>query len=323
MTATNHSASHTCGIHAQGTHHDNFGQVHLIILCITNIAFTIAGILLNSFVLCTFVKSRLLRDKPGSFFLVAVLSAVDLLVVAIVHPLAVVYLLSEIRESDVCDYEFLYNILRHLLCSLSSYVLLLMSAERYVAILYPYFYQRSMTIRKMSWSVALLCLVIIGEWLLVVIVKSTKGVVIITQISILFFASGAIYTTIYLIAKKKRRQNTARSRERQHFLKNIKITSLYVLVSLTFTACFLPTLGAYILMYFVKPGNRLYQTYLIFRLWARTFVTMNSTFNCLIFFWKNATLRNEAKMLALKFWPRATFVSSEVSSTLNFVPTPR
>jgi hypothetical protein len=31
----------------------------------------------------------------------------------------------------------------------------------------------------------------------------------------------------------------------------------------------------------------------LFNLWALTFVSTNSTFNCLIFFWKNSILRRE------------------------------
>jgi hypothetical protein len=32
---------------------------------------------------------------------------------------------------------------------------------------------------------------------------------------------------------------------------------------------------------------------MLFNLWSRTLVAMNSTFNCLIFFWRNSILRRE------------------------------
>ncbi len=293
----------TCGIHFPGDQRQYFGT-HFIVLCITNITFAIAGLLLNGLVLYIFVRSRLLRSKT-SFFLVAMLSAFDLLVVSVVHPLAVAYLYSEITQDDaVCKYEKLYNMLRPLLCSLSNYVLLAMSAERFIAVCFPFYYQRSVTKRKISGCVALICFIVIGEWLLTVKVKSTRIIIVIKQISFFFLASGIIYTTIYIIARKKRpRNNISQSREfreqRLHFLKNIKLSSLYVLVTLTFTVCYCPTLVVYFLEYFLKPhgGDSRYPVFLIFRLWAQTFVTMNSTFNCCIYFWKNSILRKEAKKI--------------------------
>ena len=295
---TTNNSTNKCGV----SQREYFG-IHLIVLCTTNITFAIAGILLNGLVLCIFVRSKFLRSQK-SFFLVAVLSAVDLVVVSVVHPLAVAYLYSEITHNDVvCKYAMLYNILRQLLCSLSSYVLLTMSAERFIAVFCPFYYQRAITKHKMSWCVALICLIILGQWLLTVQVHWTRRIVVVIQISFLFLASGIIYTTIYITARKKHRHNynISQSRElreqRRHFLKNIKLSSLYVLVTLTFMVCYCPTLTAYILEYFIKPGDNLYPTFLIFRLWAQTFVTMNSTFNCCIYFWKNSILRTEAKKL--------------------------
>jgi hypothetical protein len=32
---------------------------------------------------------------------------------------------------------------------------------------------------------------------------------------------------------------------------------------------------------------------MLFKLWSGTLVAMNSTFNCLIFFWRNSILRRE------------------------------
>ena len=292
-----------CGLYSQaGTQRDYYYGIHLLVLCITNVTVAMAGISLNGFVLYIFLKSSLLRSKTG-FFLVAVLSAFDLLVVIVVHPLAVVYLYSEIIQSNVvCKYEMFYNMLRYLMCSLSSYVLLVMSTERLIGVCFPFYYQRSVTKSKISWCVALTCLIIIGEWLLTIKVKSTRIIMVIAQLSFLFLAAGIIYTVIYITARKKRAQNSIfQSRElreqRQHLLKNIKLNSLYVLVTLTFIVFLCPTLVTYILEYYSKPADSHYPIFLIIRLWARTFVTMNSTFNCCVYFWKNSILRKEAKKI--------------------------
>ena len=132
-------------------------------------------------------------------------------------------------------------------------------------------------------------------------VTSTKVIVVITKINILFLATGVIYTIIYIIARQKRHhKNISQSRDareqRRHFWQNIKLSSVYVLVTVTFTVCFTPTLVVYILQNFVKPGDSSYHNiFFIFRLWAGAFLTMNSTFNCCVFFWKNSALRKEAK----------------------------
>ena len=298
---TSNTSTHTCGI---DTSRSKVFDINLILLCCANVTCFVPGILLNGLVLYTFVKSSLLRSKT-SLYLLAVTSAVDLLVVIIVHPLSLIYFHSEMEQNGaVCKYEMLYNILRHLLCSISSYILLLMSAERFTAVCCPFYYQRFMTKRKLSWCAVFVCLSMSGIWLLTVEVTSTKVIVVITQIIFFFLVTGVIYTTIYFIARKKRCHNIhniSQSRDfreqRRHFLQNIKLSSVYVLVIVTFTVCFCPTLVAYILQYFVKPGDSFYHMFLIFRLWSRTFLPMNSTFNCCIYFWKNSTLRKESKKI--------------------------
>lgn len=298
-TMTSNTSTQTCEIDSSGS---KVLPINLILLCFTNVTFFAAGTFLNGLVLCTFVRSSLLRSKT-SFYLVAVMSAADLLVVTVVHPLSVMYFYSEIEQNDaICKYEMFYNILRHLLCSISSYMLLLMGAERFIAVCCPFYYQRFMTKCKLSWCVALVCLTILGLWLLSVEVTSTKEIVVIAELIFLFLVTGVIYTTLYMIARKKRRHNNiSQSRDlreqRQHFLQNIKLSSVYVLVTMTFTVCFCPTLVVYILQYFVKPSDSSYPIFHIFRLWARTFLPMNSTFNCCIYFWKNSTLRKEAKKI--------------------------
>ena len=294
---SSNTSTQTCGIDSSGS---EVLAINVRVLCFTNVIFFTAGTLLNGLVLCTFVKSSLLRSKT-SFYLVAVMSGFDFIVVTVVHPLSVVYFYSGITGNDVdCQYyKLLYNILRHLLCSVSSYILLLMNAERFMAVCCPFYYQRFITKRKLSWCAVLVCITIIGLWLLTMKVTSTKVIVVITKITFFFLATCAMYTGIYIIARKKRHHNKISQlrdlrEQRQHFLQNIRLSSVYVLVTVTFTVCFCPTLVAYALQYFVKPGDTSYHTFFIFRLWAGTFVTMNSTFNCCIYFWKNSTLRKEA-----------------------------
>jgi hypothetical protein len=40
---------------------------------------------------------------------------------------------------------------------------------------------------------------------------------------------------------------------------------------------------------------------LLFNLWSNTFCSLNSTFNCVIFFWRNSILRREGMFRALAY----------------------
>jgi hypothetical protein len=40
----------------------------------------------------------------------------------------------------------------------------------------------------------------------------------------------------------------------------------------------------------------------LFHLWVDTFASMNSTFNCLIFFWRNSILRLEGMNIVKRLW---------------------
>ena len=221
---SSNTSTQTCGIYSLGS---EVLATNVRVLCFTNVIFFTAGTLLNGLVLCTFVKSRLLRSKT-SFYLVAVMSGFDFIVVTVVHPLSVVYFYSGITGNDVdCQYyKPLYNILRYLFCSVSSYILLLMNAKRFMAVCCPFYYQRFIMKPKLSWCAILVCITIIGVWLLTMKVTSTKVIVVITKINILFLATGVMYTTIYIIARKKRHHNNiSQSRDareqRRHFLQNI------------------------------------------------------------------------------------------------------
>jgi hypothetical protein len=45
---------------------------------------------------------------------------------------------------------------------------------------------------------------------------------------------------------------------------------------------------------------------LLFHLWSSTFASLNSTFNCVIFFWRNSILRREGMKTVNAFRRRVT-----------------
>ena len=112
------------------------------------------------------------------------------------------------------------------------------------------------------------------------------------------------YTT-YIIAKSK--SKSIRSTHGHQDMKakklNLKDTSTCLVAVGCFIICSSPTIICWILHPMLdtlandRPGHML-------RIWLGTSFAMNSTFNCLIFFWKNSILRREG-MKTLKCFQSA------------------
>ena len=103
----------------------------------------------------------------------------------------------------------------------------------------------------------------------------------------------AAFTCNVLHVKTQRRRNCAirckiymKSRRKSRIL-NLKNISTCSLAVWCFFVCSFPEIIFVILRY--ASGQFL----MLFVLWPSTFVSINSTLNCLIFFWKNSILRRE------------------------------
>ena len=80
-----------------------------------------------------------------------------------------------------------------------------------------------------------------------------------------------------------------RQKKRKKNLKNISTCSLVVGC---FFICSLPGI-IYVIWIFISKVESNDRQNIIFNIWACTIFSMNSTFNCLIFFWRNSILRRE------------------------------
>ena len=102
---------------------------------------------------------------------------------------------------------------------------------------------------------------------------------------------------LFTISGKNRTSNRALSKTRRKSF-SVKNIFNYLLA----VVCFL----VLSILAFIAIGLRLgkEKTPHILQLWAVTFVTMNSTFKCLIFYWKNKSLRQERikRIKLLKFF---------------------
>jgi hypothetical protein len=181
----------------------------------------------------------------------------------------------------------------NLFLGFSLLVLLLMNFDRYLAAYYPIFHRTTVT---KAGLVALLLMLILSEVLLDVMCLIDE-LVLSHQNGLLIFLSIILSPMLYInfklltVVRKRRKNNKVSPATKQTFsLKNISSCLLAV-------ACFL----ILSIPSFVYIGLKMTSKATTFRLdkadmvgiWAKTIGSMNGTFNCLIFFWRNKILRAE------------------------------
>ena len=261
----------------------------------------VAGTFLNSVVIISLWRSRQLREKL-CYFMILVSSCFDLAVVSITHPLSITstiyYSLEDVSEM-LDDARVTVSLI---LCGLSMSALFMMNVERFLAITCPYFHQRSVTKTKLVCFQAFMTILIVGVSPLVYV--NTKAVIAVNTI-------GAIYMSLLLclfvyanwkmfaIAKRKRRDErvvpcfaTSVNNSRKARVINLKSISTCSLAVGCFFVCNCPYIKFSVLRFTsgAPPFDRKVR---LFNIWTCTFVSINSTLNCLIFFWRNSTLRRE------------------------------
>lgn len=275
--------------------------------CIVNAFFAVFGTFLNALVICVFWKTPKLRQKV-SYFLIMVLSSIDICVTIIVHPFHLVNSIAEITETSKCFYKMFYQTSAVMFSGMSFLTFFIMNIERYLSIVYPIFHRNYVTKRK--------CLVISSLlWFLVVVFGIAPfgklNIQPYVAVTALFVIIGTffIYVSIFYVARKRRlsmatrreqdelmvdelpsRSESVPSRKTVSFLHDLLLAKIYLLVVFCTLFCNFP--NAIVLVLFsdkVKTLDGVVQV----KIWTLTLVTMNSTLNCLIFFWGNKTLRNK------------------------------
>ena len=277
----------------------------ILLLWFFNATFMIAGTVLNSVVIISLWRSSQLRKKL-CYFMILVLSCFDLGVVTITHPL-------QIFSAIAVNYKRFDTTQEHIRwytsITLQSFLMLavfILNIERFIALTYPYFHHRSVTKARL---ISLLTLLMILQISLVALSsldlkKFTNLLAIISFVSSLLLSIYQNYK-IFKIAKSKWDKETpATPRDRNRILtkKHLKTISTCSLTVVCYCVCSFPHMLYSILRLTVNMSES-FQKIILFNIWASTFVSFNSTFNCLIFFWRNSILRREGINTVKNFWP--------------------
>ena len=263
--------------------------INLTYIFALNVLFFFSGICVNSLVILSFWRSVQLRKKL-CYFMIMVLSCCDLLAVLTNHPLVAVTVmlwltgkLDEYRgwvsiSFDLADFPLTMSLL----------ILLVMNFDRYLATHYPLYHRTSVTKRKLLTVLGILIAVIETFAIL-----SLNHLIPYEVYAIIFFTIVIppmmfFNYKLFKIARKNR-ENKATSSQLKRSFSSKNISSVLLAV-----ACF-GVLSIPALVYIVQEmtSKTLSNHVSLARLWAKTIGTMNCTFNCLIFYWKNKTLRTE------------------------------
>ena len=285
----------------------------IIAACAVNIIFAIAGTILNSLVLYIFWKSTKLRSKL-SYFVIMLLSSADLAVVTIVHSQFLLQAINEMNGTSNCMYKVSYLSTLYFFTGMSMLTLFMLNIERYMAIIHPIWHRTKVTQQRLMfiWSMM---------WLLAVVdlvsLFFRPRVKIITVIVILTLCCTSLFTYVSIFrAARKRKGLTACDTVGQHtnncngqvsknmasFLHELQIAKTYFTIVVLAFVCFLP--AAIVVKGFKYPWNESEKrrtSVTIAYTWVTTLTSLNSTLNCLIFFWSNKMLRREAFKLVKNF----------------------
>ena len=292
---------------------DSTSIINALFLCALNFSFLVAGILLNSVVIISIWRSFQLRNKE-CYFMILVLSCFDLATVVVTHPVlifsTILWSLQIYREvfRNVWIYTFI------LFEAFSMLALLTLNIERFLALNYPFFHQTAVTKRRLLLFQASITITFVAGTPFHYFYKKEIGNIFVTSFLLTcLFAFIYMNCKILAIAKSKHKADKrtlpsstitpAGHEERKNRKINFKKISTCSLTVGCFLMCSIPQIIWSIWSVASKAPSNDTQAIML-NIWSTTFVSMNSTFNCLILFWRNSILRREGTKIIKCFRPK-------------------
>ena len=283
--------------------------VNTLLLCVVNFSFIIVGVFLNSVVIITLWRSSQLRKKL-CYFVILVLSCFDLAVAAILHPILIISTICWSIGSDIEVFEtYIRPLINFTLEGFSMFALLMLNVERFLALRYPFFHQSSVSKTRIKICFVFWMIIQVGLISLIAVFGFLMLHVIITVFVFLFFCLFLFSNyQMFVIAKSKREDRriapadgpTSGNQERKKRMINFKNISTCFLAVGCFFICSLPQIIFSSLRLSKIPWND--REVKLFSIWCNTLLFMSSTFNSLIFFWRNSILCGEGVKILKYCW---------------------
>ena len=228
-----------------------------IAICVINALLSIVGTILNSLLLYIFWKSPQRREKVA-YFLIMVLSCVDLGVVAIVQPLFISFLINEILETSRSCLQFIaFGLPAILFFGMSVSTLFTINIQRYLSIVCP-IWRRTIATKKIFLLTSLfISFIYLLTFLIRLLVPNYSWIGSASFVFIFFSTSFFFYLSIFLVARNKLLANANQVNNNSDednsttlvsFLRELKLAKPYILiVLLSVSFCYLPY---YIILYY-------------------------------------------------------------------------
>ena len=216
-----------------------------------------------------------------------VLSCCDLLAVLTNHPFTgLVAMLCLTEKINVYPgWLVIIHVLSNMSIGFSLVALLVMNFDRYLATRYPIFHRTSVTKGRLLTLFTFAAIIEIT--LTVTPLNDTLLIICIIFVPPMLY----INCKLFMVARKTRRNKGIPPGMKKSFtLKNISSCLLAVACLAVLSIPAIVYIG---LRLTSKKKESTWDNVNVAGLWFHTASSMNSTFNCLIFYWKNKTLRNE------------------------------
>lgn len=259
--------------------------ISYVIGSICNIFLIMLAVTLNLATILAYWRSARLRNKT-SYFLIMLLSVIDLTAAAIGHPFFVLSLAFTINGNPNCTIHILHEILTFSTVAMSFATLFVLNIERYLSIVHPFFHRTKMTKRRLLSLTAYFwlkgCVVTLFYAILGPVARPITSVVI----SLVIVITVYIYVSICRAARRAASTNANGNELKK--LQNLRMAKSCAIVVACTVICFLP---------FAVMGCLERNTFvtMFMEMWSKTFALISSSLNSIVFFWRNPILRKEAK----------------------------
>ena len=281
-----------------------------VFLIAVNFFIIFFGIILNSVVIMSLWNSQLRRKL--CYFTILVLSCSDLAVVVVIQPMVTLEAASywvSLNFARVVRFQYLYY---STILSFTAY--LTMTLERYLALMHPFFHQKSVTKPRLMIAFVLFqlpfgVLYILDQiglhWPFLISCGILGGfilVICILNIKLFFIAKTLRRRAAVQLGKFDGSISGPRNIDRKRF--KVTLTSLRIISTcLLAVMCLIIFYVPWIVFFAIKNASdvdRFEYTFTTIDLWTETFANLNSTLNSLIFFYKNSLLRRHGQMFVKK-----------------------
>ena len=276
--------------------------INVTLLCFLNAFLFVAGIFLNYVVIISLWRSSQLRKKQ-CYFMILVLSYFDLAVVAFTHPILILSTMlwsMQVRTFDA-EIEVLRLCTTIVVGSFSMSSLLTLNIERLLALACPFFHHAAVTKRRLIVVLLLIMTILVTLLPLHYFLKKTVGNMLVAVFLVpLLITFIVLNYQMYGIAKLKNADHRVAptdDQERKIAMKKFRSVSTCSLAVACLCVCFFP--GIIFSLWGATSKSPWSDAHIVLsKLWSNTFGAMNSTLNCLIFFWRNSILRREGMKVA-------------------------